>query len=328
MFAEGDFFLSREKAARGFFVVMDMAKGDWGRRGVGLARWVGAAVFLIFIGCAERQGVQAPVRRAEAVPQPPPVAEAPWGAGVVWPAGAPEIFARSAIVIDARTGRTLYQKNADEQRPAASTQKLLTALLVVREGGMEDLVEIAESDTRVVPSKLGLRPGERYPKRLLLRAMMVRSSNDAAAALARHHAGSEEGFVALMNEAAWRLGARSSYFANAHGLPATQWSTARDIARIAFYAYREPELRQAMLLRQMVFPLRSGRVVRLETTNDLLKRGPAFTGMKTGYTVAAGRCLVSSAHFGGREVIAVQLGSRTKDIFNDAERLMRWAAMR
>jgi D-alanyl-D-alanine carboxypeptidase (penicillin-binding protein 5/6) len=279
------------------------------------------------VGCAP-QKLGGPSRPGTAAPAPTPVpiAAPPAGAPSVWPSDAPDILATSAILIDARNGRVLYQKNADEQRQVASTQKLLTGLLITQQGDLDGLITIAPTDTQVQPTKLGLRAGERYPRRMLLQAMMVRSSNDATAALARDHSGSEAVFVGNMNLAAWQLGARSSQFANAHGLPANQFSTARDIARIAFRAYRDPELRRMMLVRNMTFRFNSGRTTNLKATNDLLDKSPVFNGMKTGYTIAAGRCLVSSADFGDRQLILVQLGSRTSHIFNDAERLLRWGA--
>jgi D-alanyl-D-alanine carboxypeptidase (penicillin-binding protein 5/6) len=262
------------------------------------------------------------VRRAE--PARAPVASAPSDAPL-WPANAPSIYAQSAIMIDARTGEVLFQKNADARRVPASTQKLLSALLVTRRGSLDAPVTIMPEDTRVEPTRLGLRPGERYSRRELLQSLMVKSSNDACAALARDHSGSESAFVESMNRAAWSLGARSSYFVNSHGLPAPQFSTARDIARIAFHAYRDPTLRRMMQTQLYYFRHNNGRVTRLEATNKLLKRSAAYNGMKTGYTDAAGRCFVSSGRLNGREVILVQLGSKTRYIFDDAERIMRWS---
>ena len=274
---------------------------------------------LFLAGCASSPRE---VRRAEAAA--PAVAAAP-SAAPVWPEDAPSLAAGSAIVIDAHSGEVLFQKNADLRRPAASTQKLLTALMVAKRGGLDGTILIMPEDTRVEPTKLGLRAGGRYTRRSLLEAMMVKSCNDACSALARDHSGSDAMFAMNMNQTAWALGARSSHFANSHGLPAPQYSTARDIARIAFHAYRNPELRRMMRQQHSVFRHNSGRVTVLKATNKLLSRSPAYTGMKTGYTDAAGRCLVSSGKPGGREVILVQLGSKTRYIFDDAERLMSWA---
>lgn len=285
-------------------------------------------IFAVFLSGCSTQSPSLPrsAARAQAAPPPPPVATAPAGVPALWPADAPNVYATSAILIDAKTGRVLFQKNADLQRQVASTQKLLTALMISSRGNLDGMLTIVPSDTRVEPTKLGLRAGEQYSRRKLLQAMMVKSSNDATAALARDHSGSEEAFVAGMNLAARQLGATSSYFANPHGLPANQYSTARDIARIAFRAYRDPDLRQMMLVRNMAFRFNSGRVTNLTATNKLLDRSPAFNGMKTGFTFLAGRCLVSSANMGGREMILVQLGSKTKYIFDDAERLLYWGS--
>ena len=286
--------------------------------------------FTIFVaaalltGCAVSPNTNTHVRRAE--PAPLPVATAPAHAAPVWPASAPDLQAQSAILIDAATGEVIFQKNADIQRPVASTQKLLTALLVANRGNLDSMVTIKPEDTRVEPTKLGLRAGERYTRRSLLEAIMVKSCNDACTALARDHSGSDAAFAQEMNHAAWTLGARDSRFANSHGLPASQYSTARNMARIAYTAYRNPVLRSYMQERQVTFRHNNGRITILEATNKLLKRSTAFNGMKTGYTNAAGRCLVSSGRLNGREVILVQLGSKTQHIFNDAERLMAWSS--
>ena len=242
-----------------------------------------------------------------------------------FPRQAPPIRAVSAILIDARTGRTLYEKNADEPRQVASTQKLVTALVVAESDPLEAPVRVNREDTGVEPTRIGLRAGESYPRRQLLRAMLVHSANDCAAALARGHSGSLAAFAAEMNALARRCGATCSRFVNPHGLPAPQHSTARDMARIAFRAYRNPDLRDAMALRSYAFRYPNGRLCMLDPTNRLLLRSPFFNGMKTGYTEAAGKCLISSYSRNGREFILVQLGSHAPVIFYDAQRMMAWA---
>jgi len=292
-----------------------------------------AAAFVL-AGCSSTPPAVPPPRAAAVVPAeapsaPPIAAAAPReipGSGAAYPADAPPVFAQSAIVIDAATGRTLFSKNADVERPVASTQKLLTALLVVERGGLDSPVTVAAEDTWVEPSKLGLRAGERYTRRQLLTSLMVKSSNDAAACLARAHSGSVSAFAREMNLYSMRLGNTHSHFVNPHGLTAAgQYSTARDIARIAYVAYRDPTLRQMMQLRGYSFRYADGRTRYLEATNKLLGVSPWVNGMKTGYTVPSGRCLVTSARRGGRDVIVVQLGSSTKHIFSDADRLVQWA---
>jgi serine-type D-Ala-D-Ala carboxypeptidase (penicillin-binding protein 5/6) len=244
---------------------------------------------------------------------------------MVYPAGAPRTIASSAIMIDAKAGSVLFSKNPDVQRPVASTQKLLTALLVAEHGGLDNSVRVAPEDCAVEPTKLGFRPGEIYLKRQLLAAMLVHSCNDAAVCLARNDAGSVDSFARLMNLKAAQLGADNSHFVNPNGLPRPgQFSTARDMARIAFAAYHNPTLRQFMRMPGLLFTYSSGRQRFLEPTNKLVTRSPIFTGMKTGYTETSGRCLVSSASAGGRDIILVQLGGTHHMLFDDAQRLLLW----
>jgi serine-type D-Ala-D-Ala carboxypeptidase (penicillin-binding protein 5/6) len=243
----------------------------------------------------------------------------------LYPAGAPSTIASSAIMIDAKAGAVLFFKNPDIQRPVASTQKLLTALLVAEHGGLDNIVRVSAEDCAVEPTKLGFRPGEIYSKRQLLAAMLVHSCNDAAVCLARNDAGSVDSFAGLMNAKAAQLGAANSHFVNPNGLPrAGQFSTARDMARIAFEAYHNATLREFMRLPGLLFTYSSGRQRFLEPTNRLVTRSAIFTGMKTGYTEMSGRCLVSSASSGGRDIILVQLGGTHHMLFDDAQRLLLW----
>jgi serine-type D-Ala-D-Ala carboxypeptidase (penicillin-binding protein 5/6) len=242
-----------------------------------------------------------------------------------YPSGAPFTIASSAIMIDAKAGSVLFFKNPDVQRPVASTQKLLTALLVAEHGGLDSSVQVTPEDCAVEPTKLGFKPGETYLKRQLLAAMLVHSCNDAAVCLARNDAGSVASFARLMNAKAAQLGAANSHFVNPNGLPRSgQFSTARDMARIAFAAYHNPTLRGFMRLPGLIFTYSSGRQRFLEPTNRLVTRSSIFTGMKTGYTEMSGRCLVSSASVGGRDIILVQLGGTHHMLFDDAQRLLLW----
>jgi serine-type D-Ala-D-Ala carboxypeptidase (penicillin-binding protein 5/6) len=246
-----------------------------------------------------------------------------------YPASAPVTIASSAMMIDAKTGAVLFFKNPDVQRPVASTQKLLTALLVAEHGGLDNRVRVAAEDCAVEPTKLGFRPGEIYSKRQLLAAMLVHSCNDVAVCLARNDAGSIPSFARLMNARAAQLGAGNSRFVNPNGLPkAGQFSTARDMARIAFAAYHNSILREFMRLPGLTFTYSSGRQRFLEPTNRLVTRSSIFTGMKTGYTEMSGRCLVSSASVGGKDIILVQLGGTHRMLFDDAQRLLLWGLER
>ena len=231
----------------------------------------------------------------------------------------------SACVMDALTGKVLFSHNGLQHRQVASTQKLVTAMVVMEHGSLDKKVVIQPSDTKADPTKLGFRAGEVYSRRELLNAMMIRSFNDVALALARDPAGSVPRFAQLMNAKARQMGMYNSRFANPNGLPADQYSTAIDMARCAYYVYRNPELRNIICKRQYAFTRANGRTLLLRNTNKLLTQNPWVTGMKTGYTNAAGRCLVSSAGVNGRHVIVVVLGCHPSRIWTESENLIRWA---
>jgi len=262
-------------------------------------------------------------------PQPRPIPAAATVSTPIYPQGVSMGNAQALMLIDAQSGQPLLWKNPDQRRGAASTQKLLTALLVVEAGNLDKRITIAASDTNVVPTKLNLKPGDTYTRRQLLEAILVRSANDASMALARDNAGSAAAFAQKMNQRARQLGAQNSSFANPHGLTAPgQYSTARDIAIISFHAHRHPTIREIVRKPSYSFRFANGSSTRLENTNKLLTRMPECNGMKTGFTNAAGRCLVSTATSGGREVILVQLGTQTKFIWDDGAYLMRWGLAR
>lgn len=269
------------------------------------------------------------------VPPPQPVFVQPPTAPMVFAspsnvgAKAPAINAASYILVDAKNGGVIAARNADTVRGVASTQKILTAMIVAEAGDLDKPVRVSSSDVAVEPSKLGVKPGEVYTRRQLLIAFLVKSSNDVANVLARDNAGSISAFAAKMTAKARSLGAMNSVFKNPHGLTAKgQYSTARDMARIAMAAYRNPVIRDAVRRRYFTFRYANGRSVTLENTNDLLGRMPECDGMKTGYTAPAGRCLISCAHTWSREVILVQLGTKTKYIWNDGAAMMRYGLAR
>lgn len=238
----------------------------------------------------------------------------------------PYVDAQSAILCDAATGKVLYEKNADDQRGVASTQKLMTALIVAEEGGLEENVKVSAADGDCEPSKLGLKEGEIYKRYDLLKVMLVKSMNDVARCLARDNAGSIDAFAAKMNAKARTLGMRNSNFVNPNGLTAPgQCSTARDMARLALFVYRNRVLRGIISTRVLAWKTPSGKTTVFENTNKLLKSFGLCNGMKTGYTDAAGNCLVASASSGGKHVICVVLGDKHREgIWNDSYRLLNW----
>lgn len=239
--------------------------------------------------------------------------------------GVPATGAKSVIMIDVRTGQVLYEKNADEVRPAASTQKLLTALIIAEHGFLDRPVTVEPSDTLAEPVKLNIKPGDTYQRIDLLRALLVKSPNDVARCLARDNAGSIEAFAEVMNQRARELGAIHSHFVNPNGLPVPgQYSSARDLSIIARTAYANPTIRSIVCLPQLVFRYANGRTRELENTNKVLKRLPYCNGMKTGYTEAAGHCLICSGSRPGRDVIVVVLGDSKAGVWRDASALLAW----
>ena len=241
----------------------------------------------------------------------------------------PRTRAVSVLMEDARTGEVLYEKNADAQRAAASTQKLLTALVIAEEGYLDQRVTVQTVDTLAEPVRLNIKPGDTYQRIDLLRALLVKSPNDVARCLARDNAGSIELFAQKMNARARALGATHSNFVNPNGLPMPdQYSTARDLSIIARAAYANPTIRSIVCLPQLVFRYANGRTRQLENTNKVLKRLPYCNGMKTGYTEAAGHCLIASGTIPGRDIIVVVLGDSKAGVWQDASALLSWGLRR
>jgi D-alanyl-D-alanine carboxypeptidase (penicillin-binding protein 5/6) len=227
-----------------------------------------------------------------------------------------EVSAASAILLDAETGTVLFARNPDDPRPPASTTKILTALVILERGRLSDMVTVSRAAAQVGGYQLGLRAGQRISLRDLLAAILIRSANDAAVAAAEHVGGNLPGFVALMNETAQDLGLRESHFANPHGLDEPgHYTSARDLAVLAQAALEHPvfaELVRMSEARLTIWqPGRNGQLVArvriVRSHNKLLGRLDGADGVKTGYTGAAGRCLVASASREGQRLIAVLL---------------------
>ena len=234
----------------------------------------------------------------------------------------PDLAARSGIVADLDTGAVLYAKDATKPCAVASTQKLLAALIAVEAGDPDREVTIREEDLKTQSVVMPLRPGDRHSRRELVRMMLVASANDAARALARDIAGSSRSFAEWMNRRAASLGMEDTRFLNPHGLTVKgQHSTARDLAIVARAAYRQPFLREACGMKALRYQTRS-----FPNGNRLLGSMPGCDGLKSGYTRAAGRCLVATAVRGEQVLVVVLLGGTDQDIWPDAEKLFRWAA--
>lgn len=220
-----------------------------------------------------------------------------------FPSTAEAVSAKSAIVVDAYTGRVLYEKNADTQSLIASTTKIMTALVVCEQCNVLDRMQIPKEAVGIEGSSMYLKEGEILTIQELLYGLMLHSGNDAAVALAIYCGGTVEGFAELMNDKARSLGMTRSHFMNPNGLDCPgHYSTARDMALLASYAMENPIFRQTVSTKTMRI---GGRY--LTNHNKLLWQVEGADGVKTGYTKAAGRILVSSAYRQGRRLIAVTI---------------------
>jgi D-alanyl-D-alanine carboxypeptidase (penicillin-binding protein 5/6) len=237
---------------------------------------------------------------------------------------APEIRAPSAVLVDLDTGQVLFDKDGRQRRPIASLTKIMTALLVLRRTQPQDLVTVsadAAEPERVGVAQLGLQEGETITVEQLLYALLLQSANDAAVALAEHVSGSVDGFVSAMNATARRLGLRDTRYASPNGLDDTGYSSALDLARLARVAYREPLFAGVVATRFHEIPAPQGSPRVVQNRNALLWLYPGAIGVKTGYTSAAGFCLVAAAAREGLRLATVVLGE-PGDPFSDAATLL------
>lgn len=213
------------------------------------------------------------------------------------------ISAESAILVDAQTGRVLYEKNADKQSLIASTTKIMTALVVCEQTNVLDRVCIPKEAVGIEGSSIYLKEGEILTVQELLYGLMLHSGNDAAVALAIYCAGTVEGFAERMNDKARCLGMKDTHFVNPNGLDAPgHYSTAKDMALLAAYAMENPFFAQTVSAKTVKISNRT-----LQNHNKLLWQLEGADGVKTGYTKAAGRILVSSAIRQGRRLVMVTM---------------------
>lgn len=229
----------------------------------------------------------------------------------------PSVSARSAILIEASTGLVLFEKDADTRRPMASTTKIMTTLVALENGRLNDKVIIPSAAVGIEGSSIYLYADEELTLGELLYAVMLESANDAATAVAIKIAGSVAAFADMMNKKAALLGMTNSSFTNPHGLDnENHYTTARDLATLTRYAMQNSTFREIVATRRKTIPLHDGGGVRLLLNhNKLLRLYPYAIGVKTGFTKKSGRCLVSAAERDGVELIAVTLNA--SDDWND-----------
>ena len=238
----------------------------------------------------------------------------------------PELTADSAILVEATTGRVIYEKNADEVRPPASMTKMMTCILGLENLFPEEKIKISQKAAYTEDSELELQENDALLASELLRGMMLVSDNGGAVAIAEAISGDVKNFAVLMNEKAREIGCTHTNFENPNGLPNdNHYSTARDMAKISMYCLQNWDFRDIVATqRETIHWVTPSNVTkRVENTNKLLGTYKGMTGLKTGWTYAAGGCLAASAKRGDIELIAIIMHAPdTVTRFSDAEALL------
>ena len=221
----------------------------------------------------------------------------------------PEVKALGAVLMEAESGRVLWEKNAEAPLPNASTTKIMTCLIALESGMLDDTVTVSPNAASKPETRMGLSAGEKIKLRDLLYPMMLESANDAAVAVAEHIAGSEEEFCDMMDERALEIGAMDTDFETANGLDRDgHHSTAMDMARITAYALENEDFRE--IISAPSATVKSDRRTYTVANKDrLLKEYDGAIGVKTGFTGLAGQCFVGAAERDGMTLISVVLGS-------------------
>ncbi len=239
----------------------------------------------------------------------------------------PEITASSAILIDAKTGRTLWEKKSRTLRPVASTTKMMTAILAIENLDLDDIAVTSPQAAAVGEAEIYLEPGEMMSVENLLFGTLLKSGNDSAVVLAESVGGTVNDFVSMMNRKAKEIGAQDTFFKNPTGLQETgHESTAYDLGLMARYALKNETFAKMVATKSHKIPWSGHDLPRSITNhNKLLLKLDYVTGVKTGYTKEAGHCLVSSAVKGDKELIAVVLNSAgSEECYQDSEIILNY----
>ncbi|MCL2398615.1 MAG: D-alanyl-D-alanine carboxypeptidase [Defluviitaleaceae bacterium] len=232
----------------------------------------------------------------------------------------PTVEAHAAILMDAKTGRILWEKEAYKPLAMASTTKIMTAVLALESGKQQDTVTVSKAAAAAPRMKMHLTTGEKISLRNLLLALMLESSNDAAVAIAEHLGGSVEEFCAMMTNKAKEIGAKDTLFETPNGLDAgNHHSTAYDLAMIAKYALEVPGFIELTNTETAKFSSNK-REYSMVNKNRLLREFKGANGVKTGFTNKAGHCFVGAAKRDDMQLISVVLGSG----WGDRGRKMKW----
>ena len=226
----------------------------------------------------------------------------------------PKLNAKIGLVFDRASKTILYEKNGLKQVPMASTTKIMTAIVVLENADLTDVVTIDKKAAGTGGSRLGLKVNDKITVHDLLYGLMLKSGNDTAVALAIHVGGSVEGFADMMNQTAQEMGWVNSHFITPHGLDAQgHYTTAYELACMADYALQNPKFKEIVSTKTYTVTL-NGRPQVISNTNELLGYLDGVYGVKTGFTNGANRCLVTACKRGEFDIITVVLGADTKKI--------------
>ncbi len=237
----------------------------------------------------------------------------------------PIIESGGAIAIDRKTGKILFEKNPHVRMPMASITKLMTALLVIEENQLDEIVTVSANAAATPGSDMNLQSGEKITVESLVKGLMINSANDAAVALAEHNAGSTTAFIKKMNKRAEELALSNTHFSNPTGLDDPgNYSSPFDLAKLGNYIYNNKIIQEAANTAVgETFSADGQTKHQLETTNQLINNYPGIKGLKTGQTDAAGLCLIAIAENEGKnEIVSVVLNS--PDRFKETKILTDW----
>jgi D-alanyl-D-alanine carboxypeptidase (penicillin-binding protein 5/6) len=243
--------------------------------------------------------------------------------------GIPVIESKSAILMDCKTGKILWEKDAFEPMAMASTTKIMTAIITLENANLEDMVTVSQKATLAPKVKMFLQKGEEVKLEYLLYALMLESSNDAAVAIAEHVGGTVEGFCKMMTDKAKEIGTKDTIFETPNGLDAgNHHSTSYDLALISSYALQNDKFMKLINTPSISFSS-SKRPYTFNNKNRLLRELDGANGIKTGFTNKAGHCFVGSAKRGGMQLVSVVLqsgwGERGKNQkFIDSKELLNY----
>ncbi len=228
----------------------------------------------------------------------------------------PNVRAQGAVLMDGETGRVLWGKNENTPLTMASTTKIMTAILVLEEGNLDDIVKVSSNAANTAKVRMNLSPNEEIRLGDLLYAMMLKSYNDAAVAIAEHMSGSVESFCQHMTERAKEIGTIDTVFGSPNGLDNTlpfekHHSTARDMAFLASYALKNPKFVELINTQHVEIPMKGGKGKHysVDNANRFLNMYNGACGVKTGYTNKAGQCFVGAAKRGDTTLVTAVLGS-------------------